>query len=158
MLATVEADLLATPRIAFNRITFDFNFVLFVVCPERTVTSTDWAETFVCWLTEWWKGDANGFAMACYHTVFLWGCHYGFVIVVKLISTGWYVDVFWLPRRDTNGFDPITELIRAVLKWLFMWGWRHEDILQMESVKQSICTMIYRHQWHFDYACVWNAN
>jgi hypothetical protein len=66
MFATVEADLLATPRIAFNRITFHFDFVFFVVCPKRTVASTDGAETLVGWLAEWWKSEANRFAVARY--------------------------------------------------------------------------------------------
>jgi hypothetical protein len=65
MLATVETDLLATPRIAFNRITFHLDFVLFVVCPEGTVASANGAETFVGWLAEGWEGEANCFAVAC---------------------------------------------------------------------------------------------
>jgi hypothetical protein len=72
ILATVEADLLATPRIAFNCIAFHLDFVFSVVSPERTVASTNGAETFVGWLAEGWKCDADGFAVACYrHTVLL---------------------------------------------------------------------------------------
>jgi membrane-anchored protein YejM (alkaline phosphatase superfamily) len=66
MLATVETDLLAAPRIAFNRIAFHLDFIFLVVCPERTVASTDGAEAFVGWLAKGWKGDADGFAVACY--------------------------------------------------------------------------------------------
>ena len=64
LLATMELYVLVAPYIGLRYLAFNLDFISFVVRPKRSVAATDRALTFVEMFVWWWKGDADGFAVA----------------------------------------------------------------------------------------------
>ena len=62
---SVKAYGLLAPHIRLYCIAFNMDFIWFVIRPERAVAPADGAEAFEGGFTEGWKGDADGFAVAC---------------------------------------------------------------------------------------------
>lgn len=79
MLAAVECQRLFAPHICLDGILpLHLNLVDFVISPDGAISPADGAEAFEARLTEGWKGDADGFAVASYRLlVLLRGRHGG---------------------------------------------------------------------------------